>query len=1591
MSLNPDGAPAYSYQAGATAYLMDPAGAYSPAGPSAPTIDPAFTDDGAGAGASAPTLAAAGVYIPIAGATSAAEIGDPEVAYSLTSAGASPPTTDPAGADGGAGASVPTLAAAGAYIPITEATSAAEIVDPEGVYSLAGASAPTDPVGRRSAAGASAPTLAAQGTYIPVTGATTAAAEIGHAGAYSLTGVRAATIEPAGRDSAAGAGAPMLAATIDPGGAPPGYYYDAAANSYVKDPPGTYSTGGATLPIADPGGTYSAAGASAPTTDPAGTYSSPYALNRLVIVGSDTTPANAVLSFQSITAVANYYGATSPETSLAKEFFATKYAGAATMLFTRFGLGQRPHLLGANISNLTLTPGPNSLQNISGSIAITFDGYNYSGNVDLEGAMSLVGAAHNIQNALNSNLQVAAVTAGGSITRESVSFMGYVDHQQLYVTSVSSGTIEIGGIVSGRGVKSGSQIIGQRSGTPGSQGQYSFFASSRSFSIPEAMTETYGVLTVGAVNSGSVALGQEVTGAGVLPLTAIDTNLSGSGPGSTWVVNNAPAQTVTGGMTMTAPPLTVANQSFVGATENNDFFEIQPNGSFGFDQNPSSLSYMSGTAADALGLTQASGAIDSTPGGQHPSTAQYMNNIVQNETDQFGNPVQLGSFQTAETKPGVSASLGAWAQSIDGNGYQFLTPHFTSPPAGSSLPTTDPAGTYSLPDASAPTPAPAGYYIPVAGATSPAAEVQAQPGYYVPTQGASFETPAQPGYYVNTLGAISETLDPSGTYTPNAGMTAPLPVLAPVISGTGAQQSIQSGQTDTPFSNATITDSNINTTDSLSIQITGGGGKLSGSGLERGAAGVYILSGTAAAITQELEALVFTPNNFSATTTFTLTDTTSADVDKSAVDANTTVAVTNGEPVYLVSYFLANQSTLDQIPGGFSILDTATKISASLHQLHDSHIQKIVISDNGNVGASIQKLTTNATAIGKLQNANRSRVRLAITDTATDIENGLSTLVQDAGEIASITASNGPVVVSVATLLADRSTLDKIVGGFVVKDMAANMRADLNQLNDPNISAITISDNGQITASVAQLTADATAIGKLENENGSRVLLLIRDTAGAVQTGLATVIQDTGEIGSISITTPNYPVVVSTETFQTDQSTLDKIVGGFDVADDAAKLVAALPALNADPGGVDAITAEIGAATLSGIAGVNAPSFSESGWATSLTVSEVLAYAGTFIQGPGSTTTITAEYSLSLTGTASLSGTTSGAGTLALEGSATIDKGATISVSNWSISGAGKDVTLAENLNYAGSFTFSEGADDTLVLSGGHLLLNGAATFAGGTVDGSNTLYTAGTTTVAGLTIGGTVALENTKTINQSGGNVTLGDNIPADAAILFNTSLATYDILDDSGIGLGASTASYIHNTGLLEKTGGTATSTLAPSVTNTGTIEVTAGTLDLQGQVSGKGKDEISGSSTLEFDSTVAADQTVSFARSGGTLDLGAPQGFAGQISGFDTVGAGSSDTIEFAGLWVFSSFKENAGGTQGTLRLLNGANTLSLTLLGNYNPNPADWVLTHAKGSTLLTYNPPVPGLDSLQLSAGSARGEWGAGDSWQGSVGHGPGPS
>src|SRR5271163_726339 len=107
--------------------------------------------------------------------------------------------THPARAYGGKRATAPTLAAAGAVIPVIGATSAAaETIDLAGAYSPAGASAPTtDPAGSYSGAGASWPALVTVGSYVPVAGS-------------NFASTRA--VEPASTHSSRGANIPIARA-----------------------------------------------------------------------------------------------------------------------------------------------------------------------------------------------------------------------------------------------------------------------------------------------------------------------------------------------------------------------------------------------------------------------------------------------------------------------------------------------------------------------------------------------------------------------------------------------------------------------------------------------------------------------------------------------------------------------------------------------------------------------------------------------------------------------------------------------------------------------------------------------------------------------------------------------------------------------------------------------------------------------------------------------------------------------------------------------------------------------------------------------------------------------------------------------------------------------------------------------------------------------------------------------------------------------------------------------------------------------------------------------------------------------------------
>lgn len=129
---------------------------------------------------------------------------------------------------------------------------------------------------------------------------------------------------------------------------------------------------------------------------------------------------------------------------------------------------------------------------------------------------------------------------------------------------------------------------------------------------------------------------------------------------------------------------------------------------------------------------------------------------------------------------------------------------------------------------------------------------------------------------------------------------APTPY-TPTITGTAAGQTTTSEAAIAPFSAVTVGDLNSNAVDTLTITLSGGGTLADGAGFTgtsslAGSNGSYMLSGTAAAITNELDQLSFTPVNgvpdSSVSTTFTLSDSSTAGT-ASASDSTTTVTDTD--------------------------------------------------------------------------------------------------------------------------------------------------------------------------------------------------------------------------------------------------------------------------------------------------------------------------------------------------------------------------------------------------------------------------------------------------------------------------------------------------------------------------------------------------------------------------------------------------------------------------------------------------------------------------------------------------------------------------
>jgi hypothetical protein len=108
------------------------------------------------------------------------------------------------------------------------------------------------------------------------------------------------------------------------------------------------------------------------------------------------------------------------------------------------------------------------------------------------------------------------------------------------VTAITTGPIVPGTTVTGAGIPAGTIITYQLSGAPGGIGSYALNIAELNVAS-EAMTGAFGTLNVTAVTTGTVAVGQLLSGTGVQAGTYVRGLGTGTGGIGTYYVDNATA------------------------------------------------------------------------------------------------------------------------------------------------------------------------------------------------------------------------------------------------------------------------------------------------------------------------------------------------------------------------------------------------------------------------------------------------------------------------------------------------------------------------------------------------------------------------------------------------------------------------------------------------------------------------------------------------------------------------------------------------------------------------------------------------------------------------------------------------------------------------------------------------------------------------------------------------------------------------------------------------------------------------------------------------------------------------------------------
>lgn len=131
-----------------------------------------------------------------------------------------------------------------------------------------------------------------------------------------------------------------------------------------------------------------------------------------------------------------------------------------------------------------------------------------------------------------------AASFTGAIAAGTFSGTGSVLGNQLTITGVTSGTLPVGATVAGTGIPAAVTVVGQLSGNPGGTGIYALSRADLNVPANTAITATFGTLTVSAMTSGSVGVGQLLGGGTVAAGTRVTALGTGTGQAGTYIVNN---------------------------------------------------------------------------------------------------------------------------------------------------------------------------------------------------------------------------------------------------------------------------------------------------------------------------------------------------------------------------------------------------------------------------------------------------------------------------------------------------------------------------------------------------------------------------------------------------------------------------------------------------------------------------------------------------------------------------------------------------------------------------------------------------------------------------------------------------------------------------------------------------------------------------------------------------------------------------------------------------------------------------------------------------------------------------------------------